>query len=276
MSRRVAMLVVVVLCGVTAGLPAQGSDALLPGEEADAAGPRPSASASSGTPWAPNWGLSSTIAYNIPGWEFNNLRDAQHGRSSPGSYIYHSGGTSTIYDATFHLPSGALIYNITPFIYDNDPTSNVTVWVYRCEYTGFAPPNPSCTSLLSVSSNGTPGFWGQNQPLPVPETVRNAYPLDFSLRFYLVTVNINPSASAFDLAFGGITIWYKLQASPAPATATFGDVSVGHPFFQYIEALAASEITAGCGSGNYCPDDPVTRGQMAVFLTKALGLHWAY
>jgi hypothetical protein len=24
----------------------------------------------------------------------------------------------------------------------------------------------------------------------------------------------------------------------------------------------------------YCPDNPVTRGQMAVFLATALGLHW--
>lgn len=36
-----------------------------------------------------------------------------------------------------------------------------------------------------------------------------------------------------------------------------------------------SGITAGCGTG-YCPDNPVTRGQMAVFLTKALGLYWPY
>jgi len=51
-------------------------------------------------------------------------------------------------------------------------------------------------------------------------------------------------------------------------------VPTGHPFFQFIEALAAAGITGGCGNGNYCPDNPVTRGQMAVFLAKALGLHW--
>jgi hypothetical protein len=33
-------------------------------------------------------------------------------------------------------------------------------------------------------------------------------------------------------------------------------------------------VTGGCGNGNYCPDAPLTRGQMAVFLAKALGLHW--
>ena len=55
---------------------------------------------------------------------------------------------------------------------------------------------------------------------------------------------------------------------------TFGDVPLSDPAFQYIEALAASGITSGCGGGNYCPDNPLTRRQMAVFLSKALGLHW--
>ena len=39
-----------------------------------------------------------------------------------------------------------------------------------------------------------------------------------------------------------------------------------------IEQLAAENITAGCGGNNYCPNDPITRGQMAVFLTKTFGL----
>ena len=62
--------------------------------------------------------------------------------------------------------------------------------------------------------------------------------------------------------------------SPAPATATFNDVPTNHPFFQFIEALSASGITGGCNSAPplYCPDSFVTRGQMAVFLAKALGL----
>jgi hypothetical protein len=57
--------------------------------------------------------------------------------------------------------------------------------------------------------------------------------------------------------------------------ATFGDVPTNHQFFRFIEALVSSGITSGCGGGNYCPNDPVTRGQMAVFLSTALGLHFA-
>jgi hypothetical protein len=45
-------------------------------------------------------------------------------------------------------------------------------------------------------------------------------------------------------------------------------------YFKAIEALAASGITGGCGSGNFCPNQNVTRGEMAAFLARALGLHW--
>ena len=74
--------------------------------------------------------------------------------------------------------------------------------------------------------------------------------------------------------FGAVRVYYQLQVSPAPATATFNDVPTSDPAFQFIEALSASGITAGCGGGNYCPDASLTRRQMAVFLSKALGLHW--
>jgi len=40
----------------------------------------------------------------------------------------------------------------------------------------------------------------------------------------------------------------------------------------WIEQLAAENITAGCGNGNYCPDATVTRDQMAVFLVRTFGL----
>lgn len=64
------------------------------------------------------------------------------------------------------------------------------------------------------------------------------------------------------------------SVSPAPGSATFNDVPTNHPFFQFIEALYAAGITGGCQAAPplYCPDNPVTRGQMAVFLAKALGL----
>ena len=87
-----------------------------------------------------------------------------------------------------------------------------------------------------------------------------------------VELTLTPSFAADQ--FTVAVIAYRLQVSAAPAHATFGDVPTSHPFFQYVEALAAAGITGGCGRGNFCPDAPLTRGQMAVFLAKALGLQW--
>jgi hypothetical protein len=59
---------------------------------------------------------------------------------------------------------------------------------------------------------------------------------------------------------------------PPPCTGiVFTDVPcTGGPFDPWIEELAALQITGGCGGGNYCPNNTVTRQQMAVFLLKAL------
>lgn len=46
----------------------------------------------------------------------------------------------------------------------------------------------------------------------------------------------------------------------------------GSMFEAAIESLAASEITSGCGGTKYCPNQTVSRGQMAAFLVRALGL----
>jgi hypothetical protein len=60
---------------------------------------------------------------------------------------------------------------------------------------------------------------------------------------------------------------------PPAATGTmFGDVPASHWAAVWIEQLAAEGITAGCAGGNYCPDIPVTRAEMAVFLVRTFNL----
>ncbi|MBK8620048.1 MAG: S-layer homology domain-containing protein [Anaerolineales bacterium] len=59
-------------------------------------------------------------------------------------------------------------------------------------------------------------------------------------------------------------------APPAVGGSTgFGDVATDYWAAAWIKQLAAEGITGGCGGGNYCPDNTVTRAQMAVFLMKA-------
>jgi Bacterial Ig-like domain (group 3)/FG-GAP-like repeat/S-layer homology domain/FG-GAP repeat len=54
--------------------------------------------------------------------------------------------------------------------------------------------------------------------------------------------------------------------SPAPH---FSDVQPSDFGFKWIQALYELGITAGCGGGNYCPNDPLTRDAMAVFIISA-------
>ena len=89
--------------------------------------------------------------------------------------------------------------------------------------------------------------------------------------FLILAPVASSAAPAFTPPFSVTDV---LDVTPAPPTASFNDVPTSHPYFQFIEALKASGITGGCQASPplYCPDNPVTRGQMAVFLAKALGL----
>lgn len=55
--------------------------------------------------------------------------------------------------------------------------------------------------------------------------------------------------------------------TPPPCTSNpFSDVPVSDPICPWVQELVRRGVTAGCGSGQYCPNNPVTRAQMAVFL----------
>ena len=60
-----------------------------------------------------------------------------------------------------------------------------------------------------------------------------------------------------------------LGHTPNTCQGSFTDVPIGNPFCGFIERMADDGITSGCGSGRFCPNDPVTRAQMAVFLMAA-------
>jgi hypothetical protein len=51
----------------------------------------------------------------------------------------------------------------------------------------------------------------------------------------------------------------------------FGD-DAGHRFEPSVDAAAESGLTAGCGPGRFCPDDPMTRGAAAVMIARAFDL----
>ncbi len=62
--------------------------------------------------------------------------------------------------------------------------------------------------------------------------------------------------------------------TPPACTGIFSDVACPGPFTNWIEQLYNEGITGGCSTNPpaYCPGDPVTRAQMAVFLTATFNL----
>lgn len=63
-----------------------------------------------------------------------------------------------------------------------------------------------------------------------------------------------------------------LGLEPPDAPIAFGDVPRSNVHYDSIQALAGAEITLGCGGDNFCPNESVTRAQMASFLVRALEL----
>ena len=209
----------------------------------------------------PSWGTSSLGTYNLHAVEFVPAASTI-GYETLNWMRYVTGGGASL-TAAVHLPTGALVGNMYAAVCDNSAGTDLQVKLWRCPSNQFY----ACAAMTTVSSVGLDGCdWVFNVGGPFPFTIDND---DYSYFVEYISSTADGSQQ-----LGSVRFVYQLQVSPAPATATFADVPTNHMFFQYIEALAASGITAGCGGGNYCPDQPVTRGQMAVFMAKALGLHW--
>jgi hypothetical protein len=160
------------------------------------------------------------------------------------------------------LPSGALLDAVEFDFCDVDPGLNLTGSVEVTSYTGEGTTAPASGS--STDAAGCGSFVVDLSASPIE--------IDNAAMQLLLVVNI-PTQSG-TVSISGAILRYHLQVSPAPASPTFADVPASDFGFQYVEALSASGITGGCGGGNFCPDNPVTRRQMAIFLAKALGLQF--
>jgi len=179
-----------------------------------------------------------------------------------------TGAAAAIVMAPVILPSGVGLDFLDLFFYDNDPSNDICAILYAFPVTNGPP-----TAIATTCSSGSPGYgYASNF---ASGTINNNVWYTGGSHYEIWVFDFVASG---DLAFKGVDIWWHRQVSPAPATATFNDVPTNHPFFQFVEALAASGITAGCQASPplYCPDAPLTRKQMAAFLSKALGLYWPY
>jgi hypothetical protein len=200
------------------------------------------------------FGSTCCAILQIPAAAFQPI--GSWGSWSNNGYFYASGLTTAI--APVQLPSGAVIVFLDLYYDDADPTADASAVLYQ--YPGYTTGAP--TMLSSVSSSGFSGA-GYAFSAPFSHTVDNNPSTGGGQ--YSVVMTLAQSFS--NLGFKGVDLWYYRQVSPAPGVATFQDVPTNDPYFQFIEALAASGITAGCNASppQYCPDRDITRGEMAVY-----------
>ena len=215
-----------------------------------------------------NFGTDVESFVTIGEWDFDpissNTTYSDIAIGGVNALRYKTAGSGFI--AGPQLPDGAVLTSFTYHLCDSSAAD--LHWVAALE---------ACASVDGLCAVlGTPVNSISNVITPCVAYTQDVSGLNYVVnnqtqRLVLIAI---PAATDNTNAIAGAVVGYKLQVSPAPALATFGDVPTSHLFFQFIEALARSGITGGCGGGNYCPDNPVTRGQMAVFLAKALGLQF--
>lgn len=208
----------------------------------------------------PEFGTAGTSSVRLTAYDFSGFESVPYASTS-GSSIGRYPTSPMSFAAGVHVPGGTNITRIELDYCDNNASGfHVLMNLWQCDNQG-----QNCvavSNVLTSSSNGC-AFVAQSGLAVHVDNYHDMYRLavDFG---------------AFDgtNVLTGAIVSYQLQVSPAPGAASFLDVPTSDPAFQYIEALFASGITAGCSGGNYCPDAPLTRRQMAVFLSKALGLYW--
>ena len=214
------------------------------------------------------WGLGTNIEF-VSAEEFNPPGDDFYGA---GAYNYwYSDAFSAGPSAPLNLPTGALVQGFR-VIYDDSVIGSDVVVEFRRSYYHLST-GPGGEIIESWTSSGEPGYASAWVDVDPDITIAHRYETFFGPGYASYYFRAILFSSGTGLR--GVVVLWNRQISPAPAVQTFPDVAPGFWAFQEIEALADSGITTGFPDGTFKPTANVTRAQMATFLARALGLHWA-
>jgi photosystem II stability/assembly factor-like uncharacterized protein len=129
----------------------------------------------------------------------------------------------------------------------------------------WSPPGSSGLELLMDPTDSsvlyTPGFAGVFRS---PDGGQNWHLLAIE---FLATA-LEPT----DLGLGadGGTLFLATRGGVFTFDRRWNDLADSDPYFPFTDIVALHDVTAGCGGGNFCPSDPVTRAQSSVFLLRSL------
>jgi uncharacterized protein (TIGR03437 family) len=152
---------------------------------------------------------------------------------------------------------------------------------------GPAEPQTIDLSPLTNLAQGNVGLQPSSTASTAPITATSGLPVTLSSNTPSVctvtaVTGTAPETVVTALSSGGCSITATQAGSSAfpnvlPATPVtqsftvpFSDVSSTAYYYNAINLLAQYGITAGCGANNFCPDQSVTRAQMAIFIVRSI------
>jgi hypothetical protein len=206
---------------------------------------------------------SGLLVYRI-----NTLVDGNAGGPPDEVYIYRPGGTPTedgaVYNANFSSDVGRTAINDSTdpssFLSDGSPGG------LNISHIGAAGPTISFTVSLPTFGDVSLTYWAH-------EFIERLYDAGITGGCAINPLRYCPEATvtrAQMAVFLERGIHGSTYNPPSVGTSTgFGDVPSTYWAAGWIKQLAADGITGGCGAGMYCPESPVTRAQMAVFLLRS-------
>ena len=202
-------------------------------------------------------------------WDFQpqDSRRSEREYFSDRETCIYNGEPDAVLHAPIRLPSGARLQSARLWHYDGLATERNILAIYRAY-----PNNGQTTVCLAASTNGFSGGYDFGPNVTCNHTISNGG------QWYGAQIELGQGAGDGDAMclLGVRLLWYRQVRAGLPNP--FLDIGGLNARFQNaIKALAASGITGGCSTFPplYCPDAPVNRGQMAVFIAEALGLYWA-
>lgn len=201
---------------------------------------------------------------------------------SLGDGLLRSDDGGTTWNPPAGLPASHVMAIVVPA---SDPTrvyAALNQGVYRSVDRGL--------TFSPASTGVAPGFWPQRlamdgtnpavilaagQPSlpaapsassPVPTVYRTTDGADS----WKPVPGLLPGLSIFDvgLAAGGTTFYASTLSGVFTFSRSFSDVPDSDPFWTAVDAAAMNGVTAGCGSGRFCPTSSTSRASVAAFLLR--------
>jgi hypothetical protein len=211
------------------------------------------------------YGVTTTDHLTINATAFRPMSPSQDYQFDlDGTMMAMSGGW--YYMAPVLLPSGALITNfeVAGCDFDTDPDQQLAVFLTRA-----LDPSGSGETMATVSSGPGCDFWSESSI--VSPAVDN-----FKYSYFVVLRLGGEFSGAYgaSLKLRAVRLYWTRQVTPLDGVAEFSDVPLDNTYRQYVEAATASGILTECAAGRFCPENPVTRAQLALALAKALGLKY--